>query len=472
MSLFFNGLPMDLQIEVLHTWINVKGCEWELLKALSAMDIACCSKRHRLSFRSLARQLPPIGGSHHSPKYSLKRLIGYMSWVHNRTVRVKSLLLKGRLTASDFRKAGRSLSLPSVEYISWVGPFAIPNEVNEAVLQLCPNATSLDCADFGGFSASAMDCAPKLTAVSMSSSKYYHCGSLRAVGPRLRKLRMVAFGRVAKSVQEFCPLLQKLECEVPIGLSRPTVFQQLLEHCTQLVELKLHNLDRSCSLDPRCFKELVAFRQLQRLSVHQPEWENRVDDIAVFADLLELRPDLMLQIGNCKHFPLDGILHVVSGSYLEGNTLSRILNCCAAVSELVVSGVGPPFTEVGPILRDRIAGKLTTLTIVSFTSKTLVIALQGCGSLLMRLNLDGCIVTDALLQLVALNCQHLEDFSAKRPPLHVCDNRCWCDGSDCQLSTEDIDFGNGGADHDEVAPINFSPQALLETASFAGGELS
>lgn len=62
MSLFFGRLPTDLQVHVLHGWINDSDKGYALARTLSAMDVACANSQ-QAAFRFLVRQIPAFGES-------------------------------------------------------------------------------------------------------------------------------------------------------------------------------------------------------------------------------------------------------------------------------------------------------------------------------------------------------------------------------------------------------------------------
>lgn len=41
MSIFFELLPADLQLDILCAWLNKEDCGLSLLRVLSALDVAC-----------------------------------------------------------------------------------------------------------------------------------------------------------------------------------------------------------------------------------------------------------------------------------------------------------------------------------------------------------------------------------------------------------------------------------------------
>lgn len=94
-ALFFDLLPLDLQLCVLLTWIgsdHSDDSDGQLLRTLSALDIACCSTKNRKLWLELA------GSLYFRGMVPIKRYTGcYLLWLTDRRVAVRCLAVDERI---------------------------------------------------------------------------------------------------------------------------------------------------------------------------------------------------------------------------------------------------------------------------------------------------------------------------------------------------------------------------------------
>lgn len=90
---FFDRLPSDLQIWIIHSWLLTdQGIS--LVRTLSALDVACCKRRLRPALLELFEHIPPFLDKPAAYLgYHIKDVAEYMHWVASRRLAVKSLFL-------------------------------------------------------------------------------------------------------------------------------------------------------------------------------------------------------------------------------------------------------------------------------------------------------------------------------------------------------------------------------------------
>lgn len=117
--LFFGLLPTDVQIDILHVWLDVADDRGRcLLKVLSALDVACSSSEQP-SLRYLMDQLPPFGRStDRSSGRNTQHIASYLQWLSSRDVPLITLALTAHF---DRLEATPDLMLPMVEALHWKG---------------------------------------------------------------------------------------------------------------------------------------------------------------------------------------------------------------------------------------------------------------------------------------------------------------------------------------------------------------
>lgn len=144
-SLFFSLLPVDVQIDILITWINHSDCGCGLLRVLSALD-SVCSKADRQAFLTLVNQLPSFGK--HQPKStdnsSWKYDPSFMQWLSTRKVPLRCLMLRNSEQSEAAQCATEPLPLlPSIEVVFWTDKHAADKYQLVSIMQSCPNVTKL-----------------------------------------------------------------------------------------------------------------------------------------------------------------------------------------------------------------------------------------------------------------------------------------------------------------------------------------
>lgn len=119
MTPFFAALPVDLQVAVLQTWIADPNHESILLRALSALDVACSNRSLRLPVQALLAH-PGIvwpqcdaGAQHRNVKADVEPsdTAGFMYWLHSRRVGVRCVSGWKPSTSAALKNMS-SLSLP------------------------------------------------------------------------------------------------------------------------------------------------------------------------------------------------------------------------------------------------------------------------------------------------------------------------------------------------------------------------
>lgn len=426
MSLFFNLLPTDLQVHVLHGWVNEKDNGHQLLRVLSAMDVAC-SMSQQECFRQLITQLPAFGEFCSHPDDELltsttkvpkptRFATNYLQWLGSRKVPVKSIVLT-RNTVYGVEQLNKSkLRLPSVESIVWTGNDYLTGELVEAVMRACPNITHLELGRSIAFSPDMAQHVPKLRSIKIGGS--YHSrsdkkmASVMVFGPQLRELRIgrCKFDEALFIIMSSKALgLQALEIEVGKGVSHQ--FVQLLQMCKDLRELVLHS-NYSDALDADTLSKIAASPQLKKLTVNT--YADAHIACAMFTAVLEQRPDLEhLQVGEWKLVSAEGVVHVHLStdehvSAAESAALTTTLSACPAAKEL--KALGTIDKDVAEIIVRNVKGPLQSLSAMVTDSVPLEILLRKFGMTLKHLDISSEGLTDDMLRFIAAQCPQLESI--------------------------------------------------------------
>lgn len=409
MALFLSLLPTDLQILVLNTWIDTDSCGWQLLRALSALDVAC-GKVHQPSFRSLTSLLLPFGECLSVPsKSGIKYAINYIQWLNSRKVAVKALLLSGYSSdgLEDLnQQAAAPITLASVEQIVWRNNSAVRGPLLEAVLRACPNIQSLQTDDFLDFAppfvAPLFTPPPKLNAITIIDMDSVDFQSLGVIGPQLLELRMkrcVLSDEQVKLIMEHCPLLQVLEAR----RINHDIVMDLFWSCKQLKELYL--AENFFTEDD--ITTLLAFEQIKRLTVNVTSFSST--DCNMLVDVMCRFPGTeYLRIGKCVYSSAEGILEL-AGCELDGALMTQLLNTCPVVKFLTIHDATVRSDGVEVLIQWQVgSGWLTRFTVQPGTSYQLQYNLQTCGPLITCIVLNLFSVSDDMLRAVAAHCPQLE----------------------------------------------------------------
>lgn len=398
-SLFFRLLSTDLQIDILHGWLN-DDSNSNLLRTLAALDIACCCQAGRDQFLSLVQQIPAFGAAHTNGR-EIKLIGNYVQWLDSRKAAVRAMVLAGTNEQALDELLACPLLLPSVECIHWKGNFGCI-KLAQALLLSCPNLISVDSEVFLTFTAEVVAKVPKLQHITIS--KYIHASvdSLTLIGPQLLGLRVK--GREistneAAAISRACPCLQTLEITVPHRAAAILAIVELfVTACKGLQDLCLAG--GFLGLD--AVKQLLANKRLRRFAVTSPT----NNDDYLLASAMELRPDMeYLQFGRSQ--PVSkGVLQVKG---VNATLLARVLDIRSAVHTLLLDGY----------LRDDVArlvaARLSGLLSVSFRADScepVETLLAACGPSLKSFKLIAQdMVPAAAPYLIAAHCPLLESLT-------------------------------------------------------------
>lgn len=411
MSLFFDVLPADLQIDILFAWIMHRDDGYDLLKVLAALDMAC-SQACRPPFLWLTSQLPPFGDlpSKNSTR-GILHVVSFVHWLSSRRVALKALLIKD--TDCDQFADEPAITLPAVERICWTGNALDCSHLLKGLLRCCPNLTSMDCEAFSSATIGPTFLTkhvPKLNEMVMNGSVFASPQSIwlppQLQVLRLRQYPLDSYLQLGRRIASSCPLLKTLEalCQTDNVYS----VLGILGACSRLRELTL----LGSGLKGEGIARILAFGQIKRFSCqartshtsHGPQSEE------VFANTLELRPDLeYLQVNCCHYFRPEGNLHIIS-LQCKADVMRRILNICTFVAELDVS-VDSSF-ESATVITEHVGVRLKALAIncPREWAALMGVALQQCAGGLITLDLNGDGVDDQLLLVVGQHCPLLKSL--------------------------------------------------------------
>lgn len=340
-NLFFDLLPCDLQVDILSAWINDAECGRCLLRALSALDVAC-SKADRPDFHFLLCKLPAI--SKWNQEKSVAFIDTYMLWLHSRQVSMRTLLLgKTDPMPKGFDESRPIIVLPSVEIVDASKRTSVCPRFVEWVLCCCPNVTALKChvSSVPMFTSELVQQVPKLTSLRISGYDTPSMALIQAIGPQLRELRCIGGSTNDHLLQAIidektCAQLQILE--ISSFYVSSAYLGQLVHVFKCLSELVCEAASRAA------ITLLLGFQQLKKITIRVRHSTNTRYCCVTLADILERRPDLKwLQVGFCKYDRNEGILNLASGyttpyTTLDATLLSRITLAITCVNEVIVCG--------------------------------------------------------------------------------------------------------------------------------------
>lgn len=425
MSLFLRLLPADLHKDILYVWLNDRYSGACLIRVLASLDVAC----PRRAVRGLISGLPPFGESSGPWKSNIlgSNVLRFMRWLHSRKVPLRTLMITGIhdgvLEVLD-REPFPDLHLPFVDTIYWSGSYSISSVgLGAAVLRYCPNLTAVD----NQFSVNFPECShaetPKLKTLTISGPYRAALSLPRLCGPQLRELRLrncglkeldiilevigqsndLARGGV-ESISRVCPLLEVFETKLSQD-KFPNLLRllQSLKHLREVI-LEVDKLNHAHCIE---ICEMTNIKRFTAIS-YSPN-----KHAVIFVALLEQRPDLeYLNICGYAYDSLDGILEMAAG-FMNVAFLKGLLNRCTDVRELRIKTFTGWTRDAVELIGEKLAGRLSSLTIGGVHSFSLEIMLTSCGPSLRYLELSGGEISDRTFQFVAIFCQHLECLSLR-----------------------------------------------------------
>lgn len=410
-SLFFRLLPADLHIDILSTWIDASDNGFTLIRALSALDVAC-SKSDQPAFRSLVSTLPPFGDFSPS-KNVINHVINFIQWLDSRKVPLKTLMLSAvqQHTAFHIHYDGKPMVLPHVRTVIFRDHSLVSNNFLATVFGSCPHLTTLDCnAKNFLMTSSLVEQLPNLTNLTLTGPSNNNTQSLiQGVGPHLHELHLSGTeltSRLQALIAQHCPMLRVFE----VATNSARAINKILESCADLAEVGLYGVE----LTATSLVDIASKPQIRRLTVHTAYAFN-AQHCEVFASTLELRPDLeYLRVGQFMYHPAEGVLEVVTKKQLHASIVNRILNVCTSISDLRVF---PYFSEtnfdlnVAFLIGERLGGRLASLRMVA-SDLAFVAAILRSNPLLTRLQVDGD-AHETILLIIAEQCKQLETLLIK-----------------------------------------------------------
>lgn len=417
MSLFFGLLPTDLQVDVLHEWINDKNHGYTLVRALSAMDVAC-PKSHQAAFRSLVRQLPAFGesrpGAESSP--SIRGIADYVLWLGRMDVAIQSLLLADNNTCGIDALNSTNLRLAAVESISWTGSQYLSSELIQAVLRACPNLTQLQVGQSVAVNPAhtpRLKRFVKLTGSRLELAAIELQSMLAAFGPQLQELRIPEYDLPDPLFQFICDQCPRLEVvEITVVRAERGKCLRLLQSCKHISELVVH-YKSSADVNPGEISDLAACPQLQRLTVKASAL-NYVAYV-LFAQIRSVRPDLQyLKVCGWSYSAPDGILKICllgAAARNETTLLPGVLDGMR-VKELILYGAQLG-TEPANLIVQHLQGPLESLRVPAQQTggRAWNTLMSKFGVSLKHFSSGGASMTDDQLQLIGTHCQLLESIT-------------------------------------------------------------
>lgn len=397
-NLFFL-LPADLQIDILHGWLNSDDCGSNLLKVLSTM--VACSKLDQPSLRFLMDQLPPFGEykAHRVSRQVRRHVAKCLQWLVSRNVPVRSLLLAGK-KMRGLDGVEPNLALLHIESLHWNVEEGSAEEL-AVVMQCLPNLTELRQNGTRRPILVNTSLAPKLTMLSILAYPAGNVSPLAGASPQLMELRMGHFrltAELADDLEMRCLNLQLLE--VSMWNMNFTNLLRVLQACLSLKELVLHDLSNHLA-------EIVAFANIKRLTFSG--FDPLYIDLVTAIDVIGRYPEV-------EYFTTEGFAYSRKDGQLElplyqGLTSGQLLTILSSFSSVqVFSWNSLVNSDMTFMLADKCSGSLRSLT-VRVRDSILDTLLQRCGATLTNLDLDCCDLDTCPLKLIAATCPQLVSLS-------------------------------------------------------------
>lgn len=291
---FFLFLPLDLQIEVLQTWLGQKPLsEYQLTGSnliclVSALDVAVCNRASREAFLALIRQVTfpeMMLYSQVQPGSMEPRAMdngSYIRWLHARQLKVTALF--ATLQVIGWSYAMDTIRLPHVAYADFDRIRSLQHV--ECVLKACPNLTALKwsslCYELQG--ENIWDILDKLPHLALSKLEIgddarNEEGVLSVVYTFCEHLTEVKFSNDCglQSMEYVLPALARCRQLSKLELSAEKVpvhaLIRMIVQCELLVDLELYlfegTLDELQTLAQTC-------GHLRKLKVSAPYWQGEM----------------------------------------------------------------------------------------------------------------------------------------------------------------------------------------------------
>lgn len=405
-SPFFTLLPADLQLDILFVWLQHNDGGNGLLRVLSAIDMACCSRSIRKPFLWLIAQIPAFGELTSANGGGTKFIATFLLWLSSRKVALMAVQLEDCIT--DHHCPVEAV-LPFVEHIYWTQLIASGRRLEE-VLLCCPNVLSIECKYFLDLPAEFMkEYVTNLKEVTVHGHRLYLSGFFGCHHLRVLRLEEYSLSLVLGiGIPAICPLLETIQATIDTtGLAG---IVETIQSCAFLRELILHGCWR-CGWDADGVVCILAFQQIKRLTLGDFDTRRSRQNEILFADMLELRPDLeVLQIDGYR-FSSDGHL-CITGTESNITVLTKVFNNCSSIGQLTLD------IDLTSNIAELIAAhdnksRLRSLTAWCPSNKCtphITILFSTFGLSLTYLELHGYGVMNKLLHVVSNHCPLLESL--------------------------------------------------------------
>lgn len=444
----FGLLPEDILILILQTWLVSQNDDRSLLKTLSLLDVALCTRSLRQSYLALVshpalkwsgrdQYVDMIDWKPQNDRWAITDMLGYMHWIRTRGVAVRALLfsadgLEGLLPSQPWSLSSvhrsfpsiDSTVLPSIEHIS----SAFVNHTKELkhLLSRCPQATSLELYSDSGryFGVNFRILLPVLTASHLTIRQLILRGCFAAIlldfkdllSPALEELRIDETDIDDEGIRYLgrCKQLRLLHARMFSATAANTL--AMFDACKHLVDLKIKHFDTRIdevavvSAIRQQPLKLFTWRPLQLDEAKLNVFPRFIEECP---DLVSIRVDAFSFDRSIRHLRFGGYVHFLSA---QSGIIDRTLRVCYPVMKLDMElrrHVGDREAQIRSIA-NCVAPTLQELTLrgTYFANPKYIwpmavfIPLQ-CHQLVRLTMVDLCIF-DGVLQEIAKCCTQLQ----------------------------------------------------------------
>lgn len=361
MSLFFD-LPTDLHHHILQVWLSDQLNDRKLLRALSCLDIACCSHSLRSQLLHLYGLLTFACKKRHEDidkkwnKWNSNDTASQLDWLSSRCVALKMLVLTdSNLAALTAERAQQVAINQHIVRLVWMAQ--ITSAAFQAMLLLCPNVTDLastSCLLGSGISHTIWAALTRskviLTALRLeqyscpdAATERELCDALRLSGVHLLDLRLehvILTDGILTTLTEHCTHLRALHIKWDAGKDRTAKLLHLLTSCTHLQALSIHGTCERRPPDNTYSRDILAVLdagrgRLTRFEAHArlgvPPYELGANALAhsSWLDYISIGSPLAV-----RYHRSAAELKVTLTERLTGERLEAILTACPAVTTL------------------------------------------------------------------------------------------------------------------------------------------